>query len=284
MEILERIKNKKIVPRYLKLTFALLITAISYNLLLQPFNLVTGGTNGVAVILNHVFNMNSALVIFSLSMILTSLSFFFLDTDYSISMIYIAIVYPIFVHLTAFVPDLINLNTNDLLIVSIFGGVISGVANGIIYKNGLSSGGFNVIAKILYEYKHISISLTNTIMNSIIVIIGGFFVGFNIVLYAIIYIYITQIITDRIMIGVSKDKTIYIVSEHSDEINDALINEFGHSTTMFNTKGGKENKKAKTIMTVIPTKEYYAFKSKINEIDKKAFMVAVDSYEVKGGK
>jgi uncharacterized membrane-anchored protein YitT (DUF2179 family) len=118
----------------------------------------------------------------------------------------------------------------------------------------------------------------------IIVLIGGFFFGFDMVLYAVIYLYIAKIITDRIMIGVSKDKALYIISEHADEINEAIIKDFGHSATIFDTKGGKDNKKAKTIMTIFPTKEYYAFKSIINKIDKKAFMVAVDSYEVKGGK
>ena len=162
MNILERIENKRLVPRYFNLTIALLIAAVSYNLLLQPFDLVTGGTNGVAVILNDLYNLNPAIVIFVLSIILTSLSLIFLDVDYSFSMIYIAIVYPIMVHFTSFVPELIKLNTNDLLIVSIFGGALSGLSNGIIYKNGLSSGGFNVIAKILYDYKHISISITNT--------------------------------------------------------------------------------------------------------------------------
>ena len=284
MKILERIENKKLVPRYLNLTLALLIAAISYNLLLQPFDLVTGGTNGVAVILNDLYNWNPAIVIFVASIVLTSLSLIFLDVDYSFSMIYIAIIYPLMVQFTSFVPDLIKLDTQDLLIVSIFGGLLSGLSNGIIYKNGLSSGGFNVIAKILYDYKHVSISLTNTIINIIIVLIGGFFFGFSMVLYAVIYLYISKIITDRIMIGVSKDKALYIISEHADEINEAIIKDFGHSATIFDTKGGKNNKKAKTIMTIFPTKEYYAFKSIIKKIDSKAFMVAVDSYEVKGGK
>ncbi len=199
-------------------------------------------------------------------------------------MIYITIIYPIFVEFTSGINKYISLNTDDMFLIAIFGGVLSGITSGIIYKNGLSSGGFNVISKILYDYKKMSITLTGLLINGIIVIVGGFITNFNMVLYAIVYLYISKLVADRTMLGVSKQKAFYIITDHVDEISNKVINELNHSVTIFDTYGGKTKEKKQTIMTVLPTKNYYSFKEMIEKIDPEVFMVVVDSYEVKGGK
>lgn len=283
-KILDVIENKRLIPRYASLTIALFLSAIGFNLFLNPFGLVAGGTGGVATILHQLYGLNPSTIILAISIILTALSLIFLDWDYSISMIFITIVYPIFVQFTSGISKIVVLNTTDMFLIAIFGGVVSGITSGIVYKNGLSSGGFNVISQILYEKFKISISLTGLIINGIIVIIGGIITNFDMVLYALIYLYISKIVTDRIMLGVSKEKAFYIVTDYPKEISDKVINELNHSVTIFDTRGGKEKQKKKTVMAVVPTKSYYIFKDMIERIDPKAFMVVVDSYEVKGGK
>ena len=83
------------------------------------------------------------------------------------------------------------------------------------------------------------------------------------------------------MLGISKNKTIIIVSSKYEEICNYLNHELKHDVTIFNTKGKYTNSKQKTIMSVIPTKEYIIIKEIIKDIDKNAFVIVCDSYETR---
>ena len=143
-------------------------------------------------------------------------------------------------------------------------------------------------SKISNVYKKIKINgailvknQENMIINSIIVLAGGIVFGINKVLYAIIILFIQKNVSDRIVLGISKNKTIIIVSSKYDEISKYLNNELKHDVTIFNTKGKYTNTKQKTIMSVIPTKEYIIIKEIIKDIDKNAFVIVCDSYETR---
>ena len=194
------------------------------------------------------------------------------------------ILYPIMVKVTADFSTKFVLDTSDILLVVLFAGVLNGVANGLMYKSGYSNGGLPIISQILYEKYQISIAKTSMIMNIIIVCIGGFFFGTTNVLYAIIYLYINNIVMDRVLLGISTNKAFYIMTKKEEEIKDYIINSLHHTVTTFNVKGGFLEDKRKVILTVIPSSEYYKLTEGIKEIDPEAFYVATDSYQVEGAK
>ena len=176
------------------------------------------------------------------------------------------------------------MNEPDVLLVVLFAGVLSGVANGLIYKTGYNSGGTTVINQILYEYKKISIAKTSFIISSIIVLLGSIFFGTTNALYAIIYLYINNIVTDKVLLGVSNNKAFYIITDEEEQVKDYIINNLKHDVTVFNVKGGFLEEKKRVLLTVIPTREYYKMTEGIKEIDHEAFFVVTDSYQVEGGK
>ena len=153
-----------------------------------------------------------------------------------------------------------------------------------MYKSGYSSGGFPVISQVLFEKFQISIAKSSMIINVIIVCIGAFFFGTTNALYAIIYLYINNIVMDRVLLGISTNKAFYIMTHKEDEIKDYIINNLHHTVTTFNVKGGFLEDKRKVILTVIPSSEYYRLTEGIKTIDKDAFFVATDSYQVEGAK
>jgi len=283
-KILHMIESQDLITRYSNLTLALFISSLNFNILLNPFRIIAAGSGGIATILDALYGINPSIVIFIVTAILTILSLIFLDINYALSMIYVSIVYPLFVQFTSGVTNLLVLETNDLLLISIFAGIISGITSGIIYRNGLATGGFSAIARILEKYKYQSMTKVTFLLNALVVAIGGIVIGLDKVLYAIIYLYISRIVSDKILLGTSNSKTMYIVSSKYKEIVDVIMNEYNRGTTIFDAKGGNNLEKKKTLMTVVPTKEYISLKKKIDEIDKKAFVVIIDSYEVKGGK
>lgn len=281
--ILDVIKKKKLVKRYFILILSMFISAIYFNLLQLPTQIVTGGTSGLAIILNSVIGIEPSVVIFVLQFLLLIVGFIFLGTEKSSGAVLSAILYPIFVEITANIGSYITVDISDKILVSIFTGILSGLTTGMVYKVGFSNGGFSIISEIITKYKKVSLSGISFVINFIIVVLGGLSFGWTMVMYAAIILYIHTIILDRVLIGVSKNKAMYIITDKEEELQDYIMNGLKHGVTIFDVKGGFLEKKRKVLMTVIPNREYFKLKEGIKEIDEKAFFIVTDSYQVYGG-
>ncbi len=283
MNILDTIKRKKLVRRYAILIFSLLISACYFNLLQLPTQIVTGGSSGVSIILNHYFNINPSIVIFIISMALLVVGAIFLGIEKTSGAVVSTVIYPVFVELTADITSWIAVDLSDKILISIFIGVLSGITTGLVYKVGFSNGGISIISEIISKYRKTPISGVSFATNMIIVFFGGAAFGWNMVMYAAIILYIYSLVLDRVLIGVSKNKCLHIMTSHEEEIKDYIMNELHHGVTIFDVKGGFLQKKRRVLMTVIPNREYYKLKEGIKEIDKDAFFIVTDSYQVSGG-
>ena len=283
MKILETIQKKKLIRRYTILIISLFISACYFNLLQLPSQIVTGGTGGISIILNSYFGIEPSKVIFLLSLTLLFIGFIFLGFEKTSGAIVSTIVYPIFVDLTANIGTYISVDLSDKILISIFLGVLSGFTTGIVYKVGFSNGGLSIISEIISKYKKIQLSSISFVINLIIVVIGGVSFGWTMVMYAVIVLYIYSIVLDRALIGVSKNKTVHIITSKETEMSDYIMNSLKHGVTIFDVKGGFLEKKRKVLMTAIPNKEYFRLKEGIKEIDEDAFFIVTDSYQVYGG-
>ena len=284
MPKLLKIDKTKLWYRYGVLIFSLFIAALVFNLLLYPTNLVTGGMNGVAIILNHIFDISPSLIILIGSLILLGLSYLFLGLNQTTGSIVATIVYPLFVSLTEPIARYIVIDTSDIILISILIGILLGITNGLMYKVGFSNGGLNIISQIVYKYFHIALGKTTMVINFIVVIIGGGYFGFNMMLYAFIIIYISGVVIDKVILGISNNKAFYITTSKEDEVKEYLIKTLHHTVTIFDVKGGFLKKKRRVLLAVVPTRDYFRLKEGIKQIDPKSFFVVTDAYEVKGGK
>ncbi len=283
-EIVEKLKYKNVGKRIAMLIFSLFFSAIVYNLFLLPVNLVTGGSGGIATITNYVYGIDPALMILIVSLICALLSFMYLGTRVTAVTILASILYPFFVEITEPLVNIVKIDYSDMFIITIFAGVLNGIANGLMYKTGYNNGGLPVISQILEKYYKIPIATTSAIINTTVVLIGGVFFGWTNVMYAIILIYLNTIIINKVLLGISNNKAFYIITSEEKEIKDYIIKNLDHSVTVFDVKGGFLNKKNKIVLTVVPTREYYRVTEGIKAIDKDAFFVVTDAYEVVGGK
>lgn len=283
LSILETVKKKKLVRRYILLILSLFISACYFNLLQLPTQIVTGGSSGVSIILNYYFYWDPYQVIFIISAILLIAGFVFLGFEKTSGALVTTIIYPMFVNLTANISDYIVVDLSDKILISIFIGLLAGITTGMVYKAGFSNGGFSIISEIISERKKIPISNISFIINFIIVILGGVSFGWTMVMYAAIILYINSVILDRVLIGVSKNKALYIITSEEEKMKDYIMNSLKHGITIFDVKGGFLEKKRKVLMTVIPNHDYFKLKEGIKEIDKEAFFIVTDSYQVYGG-
>ena len=281
--ILSIVNNKNKVKRFLFVILGVFIAAVSFNLFIYPNDIVFGGLTGVSVIITNFINLTPSFIIFVLSFVLLLVGTIFLGKEPVIKALVVAIVFPLFVQLTANVGDLIKVDMGDQLLLALFGGVMYGFGVGLVFKNGYTMGGTDILNQILHKYLKISMGNAMLIVDGSIVLIGAFIFGWTKCLYAIIILYIISISVDKSMLGISDKKAFYIVTSEVDRISSFVIDELGHGVTVFDARGAYSNEKTKVLFTLIPTKEYYKFKEGIKTIDKEAFFTVLDAYEVLGG-
>lgn len=179
--------------KYLILLISLLFAALNFNIFLKTFNLVTGGTQGLAIIIKHLINLKSSTIILIINIISLVISFIFLRKETTTSAIVSTFVYPLFIKITSIIPTL-SIIENHIFISSLIAGIVCGTTGGIIYKMNFSSGGITVINLLLKKYLHMKVSISNFLINGIIIIIGCFFFGFIKMLYSLLVISISSII------------------------------------------------------------------------------------------
>ena len=274
-------KVKEEIKRYLTLIVGLFLYAFAYNLFLKANNLVTGDVDGIATIFKSTINPN--LLIAILCILLLIISFPLLGVKTSMGSVIGTILFPIFVILTSNVADIIKIDSSDLFLIAIVAGVIRGIGYGLTFKMGFTTGGTDILNQIVAKYFKMSVGNAMIIVDGSIVVIGGFVYGWTNMLYALIVLYILSVITDKIMLGISKSKAFYIITSEEDKVKDYIMNTLNHGVTIIPVKGGYTKEREKMLMCVIPTREYYKLKEGISKIDGEAFFVITDAYEVRGG-
>ena len=115
------------------------------------------------------------------------------------------------------------------------------------------------------------------------IVISSFFFGITNALYAIIGLYISSIVTDKIMLETSATKTFYIVTDKDKEISQYIVENLGYGVTEINARGGYSNLSKKVLMCAIPTREYYQMKEVVQGIDENVFFLITDTYEIYDG-
>ena len=274
---------KKKIKRYGSFILGCLLVAISYNAFLASHDLVPGGISGLAIILNHLFGINNALFVFLVGIFLLVISYFLLGKEKTKYSVLGTIIFPIFLELTVGITKIFTIDESQLLLASLFGGVIYGVGLGMILKAGFTTGGTDIINQILSKYLKISMGKALLITDGIILTTSAIVFGPIHLMYSVLVLYILSIMSDRIILGISDSKAFFIVTEQDDLVKDYVLSELGHGATIFKAKGGLNKENQNVLLCVLPTKDYYKLRAGINAIDKEAFFVATDAYEVYGG-
>ncbi|MBO5182795.1 MAG: YitT family protein [Bacilli bacterium] len=277
-DILKIVENKDLLKRYILLVVGLFLSAFAYNVFFLRQNLVYGGSGGIATLFqNYLDPTITILIIQGIALIL---GFIFLGKKKALNSVVGSILFPLFVKLTQNVD--ISIPKDDIMLVAICGAVLSGIASGLTAKTGFSTGGTDTFIHILVKKFKIRFGSAQLIINGIIVLFGGYYYGWRIILYALIILYIMGIITDKVVLGISENKAFYIVTTEEEKVKKYILKNLSRGVTIIDAHGGYSNEKIKMIMAVIPTSEYFKAKEGILQIDPEAFFNITDSYQVYG--
>ena len=276
-------KRKNKLVNFTLFLLGIFLISINYNMFLLPDNLVIGGVSGITIILKRLFNLNPVLVMYAFNFTFIIISFFALGTKKTCKSIMGAVLYPLFIALTVPLVEMLNVTFQSDIIMILVSGILYGTGMGLVYKGGYTTGGTDLLVQIFGDKKKISIGSGLLVINSIVVICGGIFFGYEKVIYAIMILYINSILVDRILLGVSDSKMFFVYTKKIDEIKEFIMKDIKTGVTILNIEGGYSHEKDQMLMCVVRTRDYFLFKETVLEIDPSAFLVINDCYEVMGG-
>lgn len=280
--ILKKIYTTDKIKRYSQFLLGMLVVAFAYNVFILPSSVVYG-VGGLGVMFKHLFSWNPSVVILIGSILLLLLSFITLGFEKTKNSIIGSLLSPVFIYLTESIGNHVNLTGADPILIVIFGAVITGFGLGLIFKSGFTTGGTDILNQIVSKYFKMSLGNSMFFTDGVIILSSVFVFGWTKLMYSIISLYIISVMTDKVILGISQSKAFYIITEHETDVKRYITNTLKHGITVLDGRGGYTGNNQKVIMCIIPTKEYFMVKEGIKQIDKDAFFIVTDAYEVSGG-
>lgn len=281
--ILSHIKNEHLFTRVLCLLIGCFFITLIYNLFFVPNNIVAGGVSGLAILIKELFGLSTTIFINVSNVILVILSFIMLGKKKTIDQLIGCIVYTIMLNFTAPLAKMIHFQFDSEMLMISCSSILYGLANGIVYRAGYSTGGTDFLSQILSEKLKKPITQMSLFFQVCIISMSTIVFGIHKVMLAIFIIYVSNRITNMLLFGVSTTKMVYVVSKKYDDIEDYVMNEIHTGTTELKIHSGILEKKKRLLLCVIHNAQYSRFKHRVLEIDKEAFILANNCYEVKGG-
>lgn len=274
--------NKKQIKEYILITIGVIFVAIAVEYFFAPNKLAAGGMVGIAIVLNSIFpRLGVGSVTLFLNILLLLVSLIVLGKEFGKKTTFASIGLSVLMWI---IEKFLNpfAITNDLVIATIFGTLLSGVGMAIIFNYNSSTGGSDILAKIMNKFLHINIGTALLIVDIIITISAIIVFGVNIGFYSMLSVIILGITIDKLIDGLNSCKEVLIMSSKENEIRNYIIKELSRGCTFLNGVGGFTGKDVRVIYAILERKEYIKLKGFIIEIDPSAFISVRESHEVLG--
>jgi len=266
------------------ITIGCLIYAISINLFFVPANLNTGGLTGIALIFNTLWNLPVGLSVFFLNLPVILLAIRFIGFRYIVWTLYATVVSSLLIDLTVPLEGLLALGESDSLLFCIFGGVVCGAGLGIVYTQDASTGGTDVISRLIQlVFPHMTMGRLMLICDLIIVAAGAMILGDPIIaLYSIVAIYLSSGAIDTVLYGLEKSQMATIVTTLGDQVCSRLLEELNRGVTRIPSLGGYSGSENETLLCAISARQMSKVQSIVSEVDPNAFVIFSPVHDIMG--
>lgn len=273
--------KRESIKEFALITIGIFLVAISVVYFFEPNNIAAGGITGLAIVINHYIPFISiGPLVLMMDAILFIVALIVLGAKFGAKTIYSSFLLSTSMWIMqTFIP--INI-TNDLILATIFGTLISAVGMAIVFNANASTGGTDIIAKILNKFFHIEIGKSLLIVDFLVTLLGAVTFGINIGLYGLLAVIINGVVIDNIIAGFKTKSEITIISEKNKEISKFILDYLERGCTFIKGIGGFTGKDTSILYTVLDRNEFIKLKNKIKEIDKNAFITVGEVHEVMG--
>lgn len=272
----------KKMKEYGLITFGIILVALSVEYFFAPNNLAAGGVTGLAIVVNALIpNLSVGVITLVLNIALFVVAFWLIGGNFGGKTIFASLGMSVIMWI---IEKFLNpfAITTDLVIATIFGTLISAFGMAIVFNNNASTGGTDILAKILNKFFHINIGKSLLIVDILITFAGAMVFGLDIGFYAMLGVIILGITVDRFIDGFNTSKEITIISNKYCEISEYILNDLSRGCTYIQGEGVYSGKDVKIIYSIVSRSEFIKLKEFIKQVDRRAFISVRESYEVLG--
>ncbi len=261
-----------------------LVQAISLRIFLVPANLASGGISGISQIIHHFTGWPIGLMVFLGNLPLLALGWRFLGGGkFATRTAFAVMSYSFFIDAVLWIPFFPAAGlTDDLVINALYGAVVSGVGYGLVYRGQGTSGGSDILARILVYWKSIPVTQSYLMVDSLVILSAGFVFGWKQALYAMITLYVSGIVVDTTMEGGGTIRTALIITAQPKAVADKILQEMDRGVTMMSVTGAFTGEARQILYCVLTRGEVPMLKNIVHSADEKAFMVVGAAHEALG--
>jgi uncharacterized membrane-anchored protein YitT (DUF2179 family) len=259
-----------------------LAQAIGLRLFLVPADLASGGVSGISQLINHFTGWPIGLMVFIGNVPLFVIGWRFLGgRRFGLRTATAVVSYAFFVDfLVLFLPA--DGLTDDIFLNSLYGAVVAGVGYGLVYRARGTSGGSDILARILNHWRGVSMSASYLMVDSLVILGAGLIFGWKEALYALISLYVSGIVAETTLEGPRTVRTALIVTAQPELVSARILKDMSRGVTRMSATGAYTGAERPVLYCVVTRAEVAFLKSIVDEADPKAFMVIGQAHEALG--
>ncbi len=258
------------------------LQALALRIFLVPAQLASGGVSGLSQIINHFTGWPIGLMVFVGNIPLFILGWRNLGgSRFAVRTVSAVVLFSLFVDLP--LPWLPTFGvTSDLVLNALYGGLISGIGFGLVYRGNGTSGGSDILARILNQWKGIPISQSYLLTDALIIFLAGISFSWENALYALVMLYVSGIAAEATSQGSNVVRTAMIVTADPEAVTRRVLHTLGRGVTLLSARGGYTGQERTVLYCVITRSEVVQLKTLVREADQRAFMVIGQAHEALG--
>lgn len=278
----QKIFKQTFISKFFAVLIGCLFVTISFVLVLRPNHMISGGVNGISVLIESVTGIRLSLLVLVLNLPLLIIGLIMLSKEFIFFTILSTLFTTFYVYvLTGIFPHDFAI-TKDPFLACVIGGILSGVGNGITFRYGTSTGGFDIIGAIAKKYYNINIGTGLLALNGAVIGASAYIFSIDRALYTLVAYIIAYSLVDKIHLGVGKQKQILIISSKYEEITDMIQHKISRGVTLIDAEGAYKHKKLKLIYCIATPLQLVKIKNFIKAIDPHAFVTVCETVEIQG--
>jgi uncharacterized membrane-anchored protein YitT (DUF2179 family) len=271
---------RKIIQDYLVISAGALLFAAGLSLFAEPFHIAPGGVSGLSIIINYLSGLPVGLTIIIINIPLFLAGFLKLGRSFVLSSLYAMLLSSALIDWLARIPPFVE----EPLLAALYGGLFIGAGMGIIFTHGASTGGSDIIVRLLrLRFRGLKLGRIMFLTDLAVIALAALvFRDLNRALYAVITVYVNSIVIDGIIYGLEFSKVAYVISQKSAEIAPRIQEELERGVTFFFGEGGYSHQPARIIMCALKQQQIVKFYAIVHEVDPDAFVIVTNAHEVVG--
>lgn len=275
-------KNKVSISEWVKIVLAMGILAAAVYYFMMPANFVVGSISGLVIVLTHIIPVSQPVLTFILNAVLLIIGYLFIGKDFGAKTVVTSILLPVYLAIFEVITPNPGLLVSDSFANMIACLLVIGFGQSILFNANASSGGLDIVAKLLNKYMHVELGVGIQIVGFVTAATSIFVFDIETLIYSLLGTYISGVILDYFIGGFHMKKKICIITPNYERLRDYIVNEMGRGVTFYEISGGATGDKHIEVVTILQKNEYQQLLEYIRKTDEQAFVTVTSIGEVVG--